>query len=99
MDLTPSFKRELRARAQLIEPILKVGHAGVTDAFVASLREALDHHGLVKIRFTDFKDEKKTLAVEIASRSGAQLIARVGNVAVYYRTPAPQARPGSSKAE
>ena len=49
--------------------------------------EALDHHGLVKIRFTDFKDEKKTLAVEIAGRAGAELIARVGNVAVYYRQP------------
>ena len=52
---------------------------------------ALDHHGLVKIRFTDFKEEKKRLAVEIAERAGAELIARVGNVAVYYR-PAP-ARP------
>ena len=93
MELTPSFKRELRGRAQLLEPILKVGHAGVTDAFIASLGQALDHHGLVKIRFTDFKEEKKTLSVEIAGRAGADLIARVGNVAVYYRQPVGQAQP------
>jgi RNA-binding protein len=92
MPLSPSFKRELRARAQLLDPILKLGHAGVTDAFIASLDQALDHHGLVKIRFTDFKDEKKSLSVEIAARTGAELVVRVGNVAVYYRQPRDPAR-------
>jgi len=87
MPISNSFKRELKARAQLLEPILKIGHAGVTDAFVASLGQALDHHGLVKIRFTDFKEEKKKLSVEIAARTGAELIARVGHVVVYYRQP------------
>jgi RNA-binding protein len=89
MPIPNSLKRQLKARAQLLDPILKLGHAGLTDAFVESLGKALDHHGLVKIRFTDFKEEKKTLALEIATRAGAELIARVGNVAVYYRQPAP----------
>jgi RNA-binding protein len=88
MPIPNALKRELKARAQSLDPILKLGHAGLTDAFIASLRHALDHHTLVKIRFTDFKEEKKTLALEIAARAGAELIARVGNVAVYYRPPA-----------
>ena len=90
MPLSNTFKRELKARAQLLDPILKLGHAGVTDAFIQSLGQALDHHGLVKIRFTDFKDQKKALAVEISARTGAELIARVGHVAVYYRQPIPK---------
>ena len=90
MPIPNPLKRELKARAQLLDPILKLGHAGLTDAFVASLGAALDHHGLVKIRFTDFKDQKKTLAVEIAGRTGAELISRVGNVAVYYRQRPPE---------
>ena len=85
MPIPSSLKRDLKSRAQTLDPILKLGHAGVSDAFLRSLGEALDHHGLVKIRFTDFKDQKKFLAMEIAERSGAELIARVGNVAVYYR--------------
>jgi RNA-binding protein len=85
MPIPNPLKRELKSRAQFLDPVLKLGHAGLTDAFIESLGQALDHHGLVKIRFTDFKDEKKTLAREIATRSGAELIARVGNVAVYYR--------------
>jgi RNA-binding protein len=88
MPIPNTLKRELKARAQHLDPILKLGHAGMTDGFIESLGHALDHHGLVKIRFTDFKEEKKTLAVEIAARTGAELIARVGNVAVYYRQPA-----------
>jgi RNA-binding protein len=83
--LTNAKKRQLKARAQKIEPVLKVGRGGVTPAFLASLEEALKTHELVKIRFTDFKEEKKTLAPLIAERSGSELIMRVGNVAVYYR--------------
>jgi RNA-binding protein len=92
MPIIPNFlKRQLKARAQSLDPVLKLGHAGATPAFIESLSRALDDHALVKIRFTDFKQEKKTLAVEIAARAGAELIARVGNVAVYYRAPADQA--------
>lgn len=78
-------KRTLKARAQLLEPMLKVGHAGVTEAFLASLDEALTTHGLVKIKFSDHKEEKKTLTPEIATKSGSEVIMRVGNVAVFFR--------------
>jgi RNA-binding protein len=80
-------KRELKARAQKLEPILRLGPAGVSDAFVKSLDEALSRHGLVKIRFGDFKEEKKVLSPEIAEKTGSELVMRVGNVAVFYRRP------------
>jgi len=83
--LTNAKKRQLKARAQKLEPVLKIGHGGVTPAFLASLEEALNTHELVKVRFADFKEEKKTLAPQIAEQSGSELIMRVGNVAVYYR--------------
>ena len=83
--LTNAAKRDLKARAQRLDPVLKVGHAGVTPEFLASLDRALADHELVKIRFTDFKAEKKTLAPMIAEKSGSELVARVGNVAVFFR--------------
>ena len=92
--LTNAKKRELKARAQKLEPVLKVGHGGVTPAFLASLDAALNTHELVKIRFTDFKEEKKTLAPLIAERTGSELIARVGNVAVFFR---PREREGQEQ--
>ena len=83
--LTNAERRELKAKAQRLEPLLKVGQAGVSDAFIQSLNDALGKHGLVKVKFAAFKEEKKTLAPEIAERSGSELITRVGNVAVFYR--------------
>src|SRR5688500_6507772 len=78
-------KRALKARAQHLEPMMKVGHAGISDGFLRSLDAALVQHELVKIKFTDFKEQKHELAPQIAEKSGSTLIAQVGNVAVYYR--------------
>ena len=83
--LTNPEKRELKARAQRLEPAIRLGHGGVSESFLKGLDEALSLHGLVKVKFTDFKEEKKTLAPEIAEKTGSELIMRVGNVAVYYR--------------
>ncbi len=85
IPLTNAAKRDLKARAQRLEPVVKIGRAGVTPEFLASLDRALTDHELVKIRFTDFKEEKKTLAPQIAEKTGSELIARVGNVAVFFR--------------
>jgi RNA-binding protein len=76
---------ELKARGQRLTPLVKVGQAGVSEAFLRSLDEALTRHELVKIKFSAFKEDKKRLAPEIAQRTNSKLIARVGNVAVYYR--------------
>ena len=86
--LNNAEKRELKARAQRLEPVVKLGHGGRSDAFLRSLDEALTQHGLVKMKFSDHKEEKKVLAPQIAERTGSTLIAQVGNVAVYYRAKA-----------
>lgn len=88
--LTNAARRDLKARAQRLEPILKIGHAGVTPEFLASLDRALNDHELVKVRFSDFKEEKKTLTPILAEKSGSEVVMRVGNVAVFFRRrPAP----------
>jgi RNA-binding protein len=88
--LTNAEKRDLKARAQKLEPILKLGHAGLSDAFASSMDAALATHELVKMKFTDFKEEKKTLVPQIAARTGSELIMQVGHVAVFYRARSPQ---------
>lgn len=77
--------RDLKARAQRLDPVIKVGRAGLSDAFYTALDSALLQHELVKVKFDDFKDQKKELVPLMVTRSGAQLIQRVGNVAVLFR--------------
>jgi RNA-binding protein len=83
--LTNAEKRALKARAQRLEPIVKLGHGGMSDAFLKGLDDALTAHGLVKMKFTDFKEERKTLVPEIAEKTGSALVMQVGNIAVFFR--------------
>ncbi len=90
MPLTNAEKRDLKSRAQLLEPIVKLGLAGMSEAFLRSLDTALSQHGLVKMKFSAFKEEKHDLAPKIAESTKSELIMQVGNVAVFYRAKAEQ---------
>jgi RNA-binding protein len=83
--LTGAQKRALKSRAQLLEAMIRIGQSGVTDALLQSLDNALSQHELVKVRFADFKEERKTLAPQLAERTSSALIQQVGNVAVFFR--------------
>jgi len=88
--LTPlanSEIRRLKAAAQRLDPILKIGKAGLSDGFVQSVNDALSQHELVKIKFAEFKDQKKDLAPQLAERTASYLVMRVGNVMVLHRPP------------
>jgi RNA-binding protein len=84
-SLSQSEIRQLKSKAQLLEPTLWIGKQGVSDAFIASLHEALRVHELVKVKFTAFKDQKKALSPLLAEKTSSHLILRVGNTATLYR--------------
>jgi RNA-binding protein len=85
MSLSSRQNSQLRSLAQRLDPILHLGKAGVTDAFLASVEQALNDHELIKIKFAAFKDTKKALAEEIGTRTNSELAQIVGHVAVLYR--------------
>jgi RNA-binding protein len=84
-ELTNAEKRALKTRAQLLEPVVKLGHAGMSEAFLRGMDSALAQHELVKMKFTDFKEQKHELAPQIAAKTGSTLVMQVGNVAVFFR--------------
>ncbi len=81
---------ELKSRAQLLKPAIKLGKAGASPELLAELAKLLDLHGLVKMRFEGFKEERKTLSKELAEKTSATLVQQVGHTAVYYRAPVPK---------
>jgi RNA-binding protein len=72
--LNNSQIRNFKAAAQHLEPMLKIGKAGLSDGFIASINEALEQHQLVKIKFVELKDQKKELAPELAEKTSSHLI-------------------------
>jgi RNA-binding protein len=85
LSLTNPQIRDLRAQAQRLKATLKVGKEGLSPQFLASLDDTLKHHELVKVKFDEFKEQKKELAPQLAEKSRSHLVTRIGNVVVLYR--------------
>ncbi|MBF0632003.1 MAG: ribosome assembly RNA-binding protein YhbY [Magnetococcales bacterium] len=85
MNLSSTQRKYLRGLAHPLKPVVVVGHEGVTDPVMAEVELALDDHELIKIRFNDFKEEKKELCDGIAKQSGAAMAGMIGHVAIFYR--------------
>lgn len=85
MALTSAQRKQLRALAHHLEPIVLVGKQGASDALVRSAADALDAHELVKLKFNEHKDGKRALLDEIALRTGAEVVGIVGHVATLYK--------------
>ena len=94
-SLTNAQIRELKARAQRLKAVLKIGKEGLSPQFLAALDEVLKHHQLVKVKFAEFKEQKKELTPQPAERSHSHLVTRVGNVVVLYRPKAEEKQPES----
>jgi len=88
IPLTNAQIRALKAQAQRLKATLKIGKEGISPQFLAALDDALKHHELVKVKFDDFKEQKRELAPQLADKSSSHLVTRVGNVVVLYRPPA-----------
>lgn len=85
MALTSGQRKYLRAMAHPLEPLALLGKHGLSDAFVNSVAAALDAHELVKLRFNDFKDDKRELLAELTQRTESELVGLVGHVATLYK--------------
>lgn len=84
--LTAAQIRFLRGQAHDLKAILQVGGKGVTDPVVAELDGALEHHELVKVKIaSDDRDQRAAIIAELAGRSDACLVQKIGKVAVLYR--------------
>jgi RNA-binding protein len=82
--LTGRQRRFLRSLAQRLEPVVRVGEAGLTAGVRHALDEALGAHELVKVRMRAPAD-KKDLAARLAEAGGAALVGLVGHTVVLYR--------------
>ncbi|MCD6288841.1 MAG: YhbY family RNA-binding protein [Candidatus Hydrogenedentes bacterium] len=86
MKKLKGFQRKyLRGLANTLDPVVFVGKQGVTDAIIDAVDEAMDARELVKIRFVEFKKERKELAAVIEERTHSEMVGMIGHVAIFYR--------------
>jgi RNA-binding protein len=91
--LKGSAKKYLRSEAHHLKPVVMVGRNGVSEQLIASVDAALKDHELIKVKFLDFKEEKKEISQEIASKTKSEVVGIIGNIATFYRQhPQPELR-------
>lgn len=86
MQLSESRKRFLRGLGHKLKPVVSVGSAGITDALLKEFDATIAHHELVKVRVRAGDRESRDAAIaELCRRGDAELVTRIGNVALLYR--------------
>ena|SRR5690606_17515665 len=84
--LTAAQTRFLRGQAHDLRAILQAGAKGITDALVAEVDIALEQHELVKVKVAGQERDARDAAIaELAARTDAALVQRIGHTAVLYR--------------
>ena len=84
--LLPAFRRELRARAHHLNPVVSIGHHGLTPSVLHETDVALTAHELVKVRvFADDRDERETLLARICDALDCAPVQQIGKLLVLWR--------------
>lgn len=85
IPLNGKQKRSLKSQAHHLKPVVMIGKLGITGSLVEAVNAALDDHELIKMKFIDFKDEKKGLVAEIVRKTGSECVDIIGNIAIIYK--------------
>ncbi len=86
MTLTSKTRAELRAEAHHLDPMVHVGHQGLTPALVASVDDALRTRELVKVQLARTTEAPpKQAAADLAAALGADVVQVIGKTTTLYR--------------
>lgn len=83
--MTSSQRKTLTSAASNLSPLVIVGQNGLTDGIVQKTAKVIDDHELIKVKFNEFKEEKKELTQELCAKIGAECVRVIGNVAILYK--------------
>jgi RNA-binding protein len=86
MKLSESQKKYLRGLGHPLRPVIIVGDSGLSESLLAEYESTLNHHELIKIRVrVGDRAARDEIIEKLCSESSANLIQRIGNVALLYR--------------
>jgi RNA-binding protein len=86
MTLSSKERAALRAEAHHLDPLVHVGHHGLTDALRQTLDDALRTHELVKVALAKSTDvAAKDAAHQLAEQLGADVVQTIGRTCTLYR--------------
>jgi len=86
MSLSPEQRREYRAIAHNLKPVIIVGDKGLSEGLQEELERALNDHELIKIKVaSQDRDVRHEAITALCESSGAELVQTIGKIAVILR--------------
>lgn len=86
MTLSEKQRKHLRTLGHALKPVVMIGARGLTESVLRELDQSIEHHELMKIRVSaGDRDARDAVIAELCTRSGAELVQRVGNIALLFR--------------
>ncbi|EAS42920.1 ribosome assembly RNA-binding protein YhbY [Photobacterium profundum] len=86
MNLSTKQKQHLKGLAHNLKPVVLMGSNGLTEAVIAEIEIALNHHELIKIKVATEDRETKILIVDaIIRETKAEKVQVIGKTLVLYR--------------
>ena len=104
IPLSPAQRKEHRAAAHHLDPVVAIGGEGLTAAVRKETDAALKAHGLIKVRmFSDDREAREAVFQDLAESLSAAPIQHIGKLLVLWRPVPPKEkverdeRPGGSR--
>lgn len=86
IELTPAQRRDFRARAHHLSPVVTVADNGLTPGVIAELERSLQAHELIKVRVQGAERDKRDLLMqELCAALEAAPVQHIGNILVVWR--------------
>jgi len=93
IQLTPAQRKEKRAEAHHLDPVVMIGNDGLTPAIRKEADAALNAHGLIKVRvFSDDRASREAMFAALTDELGAAPIQHIGKLLVLWRPIPPKER-------
>jgi RNA-binding protein len=84
--LSAAEKKQLRAIAHNLNPVIIVGDKGLSEGLLEELDRALEQHELIKVKLSsNDRDFRAQATNELCEKSGAVLVQVIGKVAILLR--------------
>ena len=95
IQLTPAQRKEKRADAHHLDPVVMVGSDGLTSAVQKETDAALNAHGLIKVRvLSDERETREGIFATLADALNAAPIQHIGKLLVLWRPMPVKEKPG-----
>jgi putative YhbY family RNA-binding protein len=91
INLTPAERKDQRALAHHLDPVVFIGGDGLTPAVAREIDLALNAHGLIKVRvFSDDRAAREAMFAQLSEQLSAAPIQHIGKLLVLWRPMPPK---------